>query len=550
MVNFVHQRGSANKYEQANDGRHGYFEDLKETVPKSGKPANTPQPRAQGVNVVQHRVQNGQERGREQVDAKGPFYGTEASSIGDSSETPDAEAIRDAQAQASRKGAYAQDDHATQLSSDSQYTEADGEFQEYENENTEKDMRSGTPFGGLGPVAIEETREFDAAKRRKGAGPISGRMVGDSYPSTTTPPQSVREAVEREPMQVKLDDGPTQIMPPLKGPAQQQWGDAAKRQPPLHGEKLEIRPSQPHLPQNQPARAYFQRPDAMYQTSKVLQLHGGFNWHAPGANPRTSVNAPRSHQRQPNETVNSSRKDPWHGTAEPHRASGIERSDEPAAHAPTGKGLYEGPPRQPLPEDHQIAERHAPTKRVQIEQPPHSNAQSPPMTSSEKAPFSNQQPQQEPMSSAEEEHVADIDYDVSELYDMDYSMLRRQSFDIDPRHEAPAFPSMEKSDPINQQMDTAASFDKKLQHAFLASMPIDDWEQAGDWFLGKFSDTLQKLKDVRQEKRTAARQFETEIEKRHVAVTQKRKITDDVLREIKKSGNLVLEGTPKKAKTK
>lgn len=149
----------------------------------------------------------------------------------------------------------------------------------------------------------------------------------------------------------------------------------------------------------------------------------------------------------------------------------------------------------------------------------------------------------------EKEMSPETDFDVAELFDKDFSELKAQPFDVDPRENANGFPGIASDDAVEKQVATAEAFQPKDQHDFFSSLPIDEWEQAGDWFLGRFGETLAKLKHLRQEKRKAARAFEREIEGRHVAVTKKRKLTESALNDMKKSGNMVLASTPKKART-
>lgn len=144
---------------------------------------------------------------------------------------------------------------------------------------------------------------------------------------------------------------------------------------------------------------------------------------------------------------------------------------------------------------------------------------------------------------------SELDYQVPNLYSLQYSDIKAQVFDTDPNGGVFAAPIMNAGGSVADKLEAVANMDLAAQGQFVASLAVDDWEEAGDWFLGQFGDVLQKLKTLRREKRKAARGFEEEVERRHYAVTKKRKLTEDALGEMKKSGGMVLEGTPKK-KTK
>lgn len=154
-----------------------------------------------------------------------------------------------------------------------------------------------------------------------------------------------------------------------------------------------------------------------------------------------------------------------------------------------------------------------------------------------------------------QEHVVEpeghlLDYSAEDLFKMDYHELKAESFDVDPNASGFEFPSIQLGTDLNSKLDAVAALDQQQQINFFASLPINEWEQAGDWFVAQFGDVLNKLKTNRQEKREVAKAFENEIEKRHEAVSKKRKQTEDELSGMKESGVKVLQGTPKKARTK
>ena len=142
-----------------------------------------------------------------------------------------------------------------------------------------------------------------------------------------------------------------------------------------------------------------------------------------------------------------------------------------------------------------------------------------------------------------------LDYEPPALFDKNYADLEAESFDHDPNATKLKLELDEEAD-LTKNLKTVAGYPEQAQSEFLASLPIDEWEQTGEWFMTQFAGLMNKLKDARQEKRTIAKEFEDEIEQRHTAVTKKRKQTEQALDEMKESGGKVLQGTPKKSKTK
>lgn len=142
-----------------------------------------------------------------------------------------------------------------------------------------------------------------------------------------------------------------------------------------------------------------------------------------------------------------------------------------------------------------------------------------------------------------------MDYDRAQLDNMDYDALKAQSFDVDP-NAAAVQDSLEPGSSITDRVATIAKVQPRQQVDFFNSLSMKDWEEAGDWFIGQFNGLVGKLKEVRQEKRKAAQGFEDEIEGRYKAVGQKRKQIDTALGDMRESGGKVLQGTPKKTKTR
>ncbi|KAK3678299.1 hypothetical protein LTR78_001594 [Recurvomyces mirabilis] len=139
---------------------------------------------------------------------------------------------------------------------------------------------------------------------------------------------------------------------------------------------------------------------------------------------------------------------------------------------------------------------------------------------------------------------ADLDIDLPELYGLSYADLKSAEFDQNPRiSQLPG-----QGETLSKDLESMLTKGSKDQIEYFSTLNIVVWEEAGDWFLGRYSEVVKKLKAARQEKRKAARLFEDEIEARHEAVSMKRQQTEAALGDMKASGAQVLQGTPKKAK--
>jgi len=143
------------------------------------------------------------------------------------------------------------------------------------------------------------------------------------------------------------------------------------------------------------------------------------------------------------------------------------------------------------------------------------------------------------------------DYDGQVLFGMEYNDLVKQSFDENPRADLGAvselFPTNSAQD-IPARMKLAQKFDEDAQKLFFSSLTIDQWDEAGDWFLQQFGDVLDRLRTARRERRKIAGQYEDEVHSRHDTVESKKRGISEALSSMRSSGESVLP-TPKKPKT-
>lgn len=80
------------------------------------------------------------------------------------------------------------------------------------------------------------------------------------------------------------------------------------------------------------------------------------------------------------------------------------------------------------------------------------------------------------------------------------------------------------------------------QAEFLRDLSIREWEEAGDWFLGRFGDVMKKLVELRRERRNVADNFEKRLAERDAVVARKVQTLDEELKDMKKGGMGILRG--------
>ncbi|KAF2217959.1 hypothetical protein CERZMDRAFT_80595 [Cercospora zeae-maydis SCOH1-5] len=140
-----------------------------------------------------------------------------------------------------------------------------------------------------------------------------------------------------------------------------------------------------------------------------------------------------------------------------------------------------------------------------------------------------------------------IDHERNDLFQMSYSQLKAESFDIDPRKKLELPPEWQART-LHEKLQSVMPLDGETQAHFFENLSIDEWEDAGDWFLERFGDIVRRLKESRRHKRRVASAFEDKIEQRSEAVSKKQKLTQGALDEMRESGGKVLQRTPKKSR--
>ncbi|KAF2847004.1 hypothetical protein T440DRAFT_471333 [Plenodomus tracheiphilus IPT5] len=129
------------------------------------------------------------------------------------------------------------------------------------------------------------------------------------------------------------------------------------------------------------------------------------------------------------------------------------------------------------------------------------------------------------------------DYEPKTLLAMSYEDLKKESFDLDPRAEAPMLGEEILQKPLVERLGYAQkNLDTEKQSKFFSSLPTTEWEDAGDWFLDQFQSIIQRTKEARQTKRKLAQSFEQEVERRYKHVSKKQQQVEAAMAKMKQQG--------------
>lgn len=140
-----------------------------------------------------------------------------------------------------------------------------------------------------------------------------------------------------------------------------------------------------------------------------------------------------------------------------------------------------------------------------------------------------------------------IDYDQEQLAGMNFKLLQTESFDHDPKRTISAFPSDLAQAPLAAKLsyiydlkdkDNAAA---QRQGAF-SNLKIDQYEEAGDLVIERFTNILNRYKEARREKREAARNFEKEVAEREERVRSKTTTVEKDMDGLKRGATEIIRG--------
>lgn len=132
------------------------------------------------------------------------------------------------------------------------------------------------------------------------------------------------------------------------------------------------------------------------------------------------------------------------------------------------------------------------------------------------------------------------EYDDNMLSSMTYKDLQDEPFDggdarpngLNGRELAAKLPS---------KLAQYRHLSDREQSQMFASLSMEDWETAGDWFVDQFTDTMQRLKQARRDKRRLIRDFENEAAVREEAVRLRSDTIDRQLAKMRQDGLRVVQ---------
>ncbi|KAK8188382.1 extracellular mutant protein 11-domain-containing protein [Phyllosticta capitalensis] len=150
--------------------------------------------------------------------------------------------------------------------------------------------------------------------------------------------------------------------------------------------------------------------------------------------------------------------------------------------------------------------------------------------------------------SSSSESELPLDYDEEQLKNMSFEDLANESFDYNPRLDPKSVPLHDSTAPLAERCQQMAHHTPAEQAAFFAAMPIEEWDEAGAWFIEQFGTVMRRFTEARREKRRAAQDYEAEVATRHGEVARKKRRIEDEIESMKGKGKDLLPKTPSKSR--
>lgn len=138
--------------------------------------------------------------------------------------------------------------------------------------------------------------------------------------------------------------------------------------------------------------------------------------------------------------------------------------------------------------------------------------------------------------------TVDLDFDQEKLFQMPYEELKIQAFEDDPNSTKLGKTPMGSHESLEGRLDMYKSEPVKIQQEFFASLPIDEWEQAGEWFLAQFGQSMTKIAEARRERRNIATGFEKQFADRDAVIKKKTENLNAVFTRMQSGGESILRG--------
>ncbi|KAG6026931.1 hypothetical protein E4U19_002342 [Claviceps sp. Clav32 group G5] len=133
-----------------------------------------------------------------------------------------------------------------------------------------------------------------------------------------------------------------------------------------------------------------------------------------------------------------------------------------------------------------------------------------------------------------------LDYDDKVLSSMTYQDLQEEPFDVVPQlpgmlngHDSAASKLVTRLEQFQQQGE-------REQFQFFSHLSIEEWENAGDWFVEQFTDIMSRLRQARRNKRGMVAAFEEEASQREEAIRVRTDAIDKKLMKMKQDGQRVV----------
>lgn len=127
---------------------------------------------------------------------------------------------------------------------------------------------------------------------------------------------------------------------------------------------------------------------------------------------------------------------------------------------------------------------------------------------------------------------------------MPYEELRNQSFDENPTRAGKPVTQSLTTPPqtLSERMELFKARSPEDRAVFLATLSIDEWEEAGQWLMVQFGTVMTKVAAARRERRKIAAAFEEKLAARDAEVREKTDGVTAVLQQMKNGGQDLLRG--------
>ncbi|KFY60492.1 hypothetical protein V496_05310 [Pseudogymnoascus sp. VKM F-4515 (FW-2607)] len=144
-------------------------------------------------------------------------------------------------------------------------------------------------------------------------------------------------------------------------------------------------------------------------------------------------------------------------------------------------------------------------------------------------------------SKRQREDISSLDFDREMLIVMPYERLERQPFDEDPNQPKT---SVAQGSPksLDERMELFKSKPAGERAEFLATLSIDEWEEAGEWLMKQFGSVMGRAADARRERRKIAAKFEDKLAARDAEVRKRADGVTASLKDLKNGGQDLLRG--------